>query len=73
MQYSVTSMISVNSRVELIMLTFCISIMTYYFVENPVRRSPRLDRRPSATFVMAAALILLVWAETGFHQHFVVI
>lgn len=56
MQYSVTGNIPLQSRLGLILAAVVLSILTYHLVENPIRPSKALARRPGATFLMGALL-----------------
>lgn len=70
MLYSVTGDISLQSRLELILAAVVLSIISYYVVENPIRRSKALARRPGATFVMGAVLIGSVWLAISLFEQF---
>lgn len=65
MQYSVTGNISVTSRLELIAASVLIATISYYLVENPLRRYKPLADKTAVTFLMGAALIATIWLATG--------
>jgi peptidoglycan/LPS O-acetylase OafA/YrhL len=70
MQFAVTDSISTGSRMELIAIAFAVAIVSYYLVENPIRRSKRLAQSAILTFAMALGLIASVWLAAALLQHF---
>ena len=44
-------------RLGLVLLSLVVAALSYFFIENPIRRSKRLARSPRATLIGAAVLI----------------
>lgn len=70
MQYAVLNPISVASRVELVGIAFGLAVISYFALENPIRRSRRLASSSRLSAAMAAAMVAAIWAVTALFQHF---
>jgi len=55
-QYSI-SPLPLHSEIELVALSFALSAVLFYTIENPIRKSTWLANRRLATFALGAALI----------------
>jgi len=59
--YALTPAMSAWSRVLQIAGAVACSVVSYHVLENPIRRSKALDRRPLASLPIALACVGLVW------------
>ena len=66
-QYATTPMAPL-SRLLQIMGAFGCAVISYHFLENPIRRSKWLDQRPYAVFLLLIGCLFVTWSVTYLYQ-----
>jgi peptidoglycan/LPS O-acetylase OafA/YrhL len=68
-QYS-TSPMAPFSRVLQVLAAFFCAVISYHFLENPIRRSKWLDQRPYAAGLLLLGCLLVTWSVTFVYATF---
>ncbi len=70
LKYSQTTALPLAARLEQIAAALICAVFSYHVLENPIRRSKFLDRRPWITPVLAVLMIGAVWLTAGLVQKY---
>lgn len=70
LKYSQTSALPLAARLEQIAAALVCAVFSYHVLENPIRRSKVLDRRPWITPVLGILMIGAVWLTAGLVQKY---
>ena len=67
LQYATTPMAPLSRALQ-VLGAFACAVLSYHFLENPIRRSKWLDERPWAAFLLLVLCLAVTWSVTWAYQ-----